>query len=343
MSQGGHAVGDPVAPMPADLLGVPHGLGAGHGACPGCSATAVIRIALHVARVALHRVPVVVGGGGCLDRATCAYPVNAWRVPFIASPPADGPAAAAGLAAALRARRARGELDGETGIKLLVLADSMTTRRWGLCGMRLAIRRGTDLTYICNVNEPPEAAWFGGAGRSPVRCAAPSTPPQDYARLAAAEEPAYAAQASIHAYEDLAAKLLRAMDACGPAFVSVLAPCAEAADPVVPCGQLALAEAAVECNLWPLYEWECGRGRLTYRPLHPVPVADYLARTRRGTRTAEAAAGLQEAVDRGWQRLCAELGSEGGSDRGEGSGVRTGNYGPPAYDGDLMGPRSVTR
>jgi len=306
MSRGDRSVGDPVAPVPADLLGVPHGLGAGHGACPGCAATAVIRIALHVARLGLRRVPVVVGGGGCLDRATCAYPGNAWRVPFIAALPDSGPAVAAGLAAAVRARRAGGELDGDMAVKVLVLADSITTRRWGLWSLQRAIRRGTDLTYICYVNEPLEAAW-PAAGQSPVQRPAPSIAPQDCARLAALQGPAYVAQASIHAYDDLAAKLLRAMDACGPAFVSVLSACPAAGGPVEPGAQLALAEAAVECNLWPLYDWEYGRGRLTYRPLRPVPVDHYLARARSGAWTAEWAARLQDTVDQRWERLCAEL------------------------------------
>ncbi len=307
MSRGEQSVGYPVAPAPADLLGVAHGLGAGHGACPGCGATAVIRIALHVARVGLRRVPVVVGGGGCLDRATCAYPGNAWRVPFIAALPDSGPAVAAGLAAALRARRADGELDGDTAFKVLVLADGVTTRCWGLWSLQSAVRRGTDLTYVCCVNEPLEAAWPAAAGGSPVQRPASSIPPQDYARLAALQRPAYVAQASIHAYDDLAAKLLRAMDACGPAFVSVLSACPRAGGPVEPGVQLALAEAAVECNLWPLYDWECGRGRLTYRPLRPLPVDHYLSRARAGAWTAEWAARLQDTVNQRWERLCAEL------------------------------------
>ena len=81
----------------------------------------------------------------------------------------------------------------------------------------------------------------------------------------------YVAQASPHDPRDLVRKAAKALSVDGPTFLNVLAPCprgwrsdgAESID---------LAREAVNTCYWPLFEYEDGEYRLTYRPHHKLPL-----------------------------------------------------------------------
>ncbi len=69
-----------------------------------------------------------------------------------------------------------------------------------------------------------------------------------------------------------------------------------------------LVDGAVESCVWPLYEVDEGRWRLTYRPERLLPVADWLRPQKRFAHlfTAEAAevlAEVQRRVDDDWAAL----------------------------------------
>lgn len=75
----------------------------------------------------------------------------------------------------------------------------------------------------------------------------------------------YVAQTTTGMWKDLVNKVKKALAVDGPAFINVLVPC--------PLGwgfpsdkTIEMAQLAVECNFWPLYEVEDGRYQLTYRP-----------------------------------------------------------------------------
>lgn len=65
-----------------------------------------------------------------------------------------------------------------------------------------------------------------------------------------------------------------------------------------------MARLAVDTKLFPLYEVEAGRVRVTRKPYQVRPVEEYLRlQDRFGHLTAAMRARLQEEVDRSWQRL----------------------------------------
>ena len=83
------------------------------------------------------------------------------------------------------------------------------------------------------------------------------------------------ATASPGFYMDFTRKVKKALEAPGPAFINAFSVCplgwkSEAQDSQV------LARLAVETCIWPLYELEHGRFRLTFKPNVKKPVVDYL-------------------------------------------------------------------
>jgi pyruvate ferredoxin oxidoreductase beta subunit len=117
----------------------------------------------------------------------------------------------------------------------------------------------------------------------------------------------YVAQASVHRYQDMQQKLQKAIAVRGPSFVNVLSSCpvgwGTETDDVIN-----IAELSVEANIWPLYEYENGRYRITFKPTQPKPLASYFAaqtRFRHLTRPEYAAvvARFQEFIDWRWREL----------------------------------------
>jgi len=70
---------------------------------------------------------------------------------------------------------------------------------------------------------------------------------------------------------------------------------------------------AVESCLWPLYEVDEGRYRLTYRPAEPLPVADWLRTQKRFAHLFQPEADgvldeIQRRVSADWQAVLARCG-----------------------------------
>jgi pyruvate ferredoxin oxidoreductase beta subunit len=271
---------------PQKLLGSRHGLGAGHAACAGCPGPSVIQAALHAARDGLGCEPVVTFATGCMEVVTTLYPSNAWRVPYMHSAFPNSAAVASGIEAAVRARRARGEIPADRDIKVLAFGGDGGTYDIGLQALSGAMERGHDITYICYNNEAymntgvqrssatPLGAFTNTAQVGEARTGKTEFM-KDLTRIMIAHDLPYVGQTSVHRFQDMSAKLQKAVAVRGPSFVNVLSSCPVGwgmnSDDV-----LTTAELAVECNLWPLYEYENGKYRITYRPTEPPPLAEYL-------------------------------------------------------------------
>ena len=304
--------------VPQKLLGCSHGLGAGHAACAGCPAPSVIQAALHAAREGLGIEPVVSCATGCMEVVTSMYPNNAWRVPFMHSAFPNSAAVSSGIEAAIRARRSRGELPADKDIKVIAFGGDGGTYDIGLQALSGAMERGHDLTYICYNNEAymntgvqrssatpfgafTNTAQVGEAKRGKTEFV------KDLTRIIIAHDVPYAAQTSVHRYPDMVGKLQKAIAVRGPSFVNVLSSCPVGwgmeSDNV-----LTIAELAVECNVWPLYEFENGKFRITYRPKEPRPLMEYFkAQTRfrhlLKPEYADVVAKFQAYVDFRWHEL----------------------------------------
>lgn len=314
----GKAVRESQKLVPQKLLGSCQGLGAGHAACAGCPAPSVIQAALYAAREGLSAEPIVTFATGCMEVVTTLYPANAWRVPYIHSAFPNSAAVASGVEAAIQARRSRGELPVGKDLKVIAFGGDGGTYDIGLQALSGAMERGHDLTYICYNNEAymntgvqrssatPFGAFTNTAQVGETQ-AGKTEFVKDLTRIMIAHDVPYVAQASVHRYQDMQQKLQKAIAVRGPSFVNVLSSCpvgwGTATDDVIN-----IAELAVETNIWPLYEFENGRYRITFKPNTPKPIAEYFAaqtRFRHLARPEYAAVvqRFQEFLDWRWQEL----------------------------------------
>ena len=312
--------------VPRDLLGSKRGLGAGHAACSGCPAPTIVQAAVHAARDGLGCEPVVVFATGCLQIVSSTYPHNAWRVPYLHSAFSNAAAAASGIEAAIKARTARGELPADRPVKVLAFGGDGASYDIGLQALSGAMERAHDLTYICYNNEAymntgvqrssatPLGAFTNTAPVGPGR-PGKAEPMKDLTRVMIAHGLPYVAQAAVQRYQDMMAKLQKAIALEGPTFVNVLSSCPVgwglATDDV-----LATVDLAVECNIWPLYECENGRYRLTYRPAQPRPASQYLQTQGRFAHLLrqggqEMVERFQDEVDQRWRELNRMEGRQG--------------------------------
>lgn len=268
--------------IPQELMGLARGLGAGHAACAGCPAPTVVQAAIYAAQEGLGCEPVVAFATGCMEVVSSTYPHNAWRIPFIHSTGGNAAAVASGLESAIRARRMRGEIPAERDIKVLAFGGDGASYDIGLQTLSGAMERGHDLTYICYNNEAcmntgiqRSSATPAGAFTHTVRGGKPEHA-KDLTRIMIAHGVPYVAQACVARYQDMMAKLVKAVAVKGPAFVNVLSSCPLGWGLAHTDDVLSVADLAVECNAWPLYEFENGKYRITYRPAQPRPVRQYV-------------------------------------------------------------------
>ncbi len=328
-------------PTPETLLGTEPGLGAGHTACAGCPAPSVVRAALDAARQACDCEPVVIHAAGCVELRTALYPRNAWRVPHLRAPAGELAAVASGLEAALRTRELRAELPPDRDIKILAFGQDDGESEVGLETLSAAMARGHDLTFVYTCHEPCRELLMGHPPESfkpPMNEEIPALPeppsamdtwrgtgysPQnqevnafsqghvlagDLAAVMVASGVPYVAQASVSHYDDLLAKLIRAVAVRGPSLVSVLSPCPAGCGLAATGGVVSQAALAVACGLWPLYEIEDGRCKLSCTPESDLPMDQYVAahpRFRRLNQTAteDLVNRLQQTVARQWTWL----------------------------------------
>jgi pyruvate ferredoxin oxidoreductase beta subunit len=270
---------------------------------------------------------VVVGATGCLEVSSTVYPYSAWRVPFMHVAFENAGAAVSGVEAAHRALAARGS--ARRDIKFVAFGGDGGTYDIGLQSLSGALERGHDFTYICYNNQGYMNTGAQRSGATPRGASATTSPAgsvvpgklqraKNLTEIVAAHDIPYVAQTTLHNPADLIAKVKRAVETPGPAFVNVLVPCPlfwkiEAAD------QVKICRLAADSRFWPVYEVIEGRHVLSYNPKRPLPLEEFLRAQGRYSHLFKSGAGLddiialaQADVDRDWEKL---LGKCGGAER----------------------------
>ena len=276
----------------------------GHAACAGCGPAINIRHVLGALQAARPGTKIVlVVPASCWTIVAGVYPVNAFGVAVHLTPFASAAAEASAIRAALRLR-------GFPDATVVVWGGDGATADIGFSGVSAAADRNEDIVYVLNDNEAymntgvqrsgatPEGAWTTTTPAGATK----RTPKKDVARIIAAHRVPYVATlaaGTLPMLRDFRAKVARAAEIEGFRFLHVLGACPPGWR--YPTDQTTeVVRLAVESRSFPL--WECDHGvmRITFRPKHPVGVAEYLATQ---GRFADVPPGIQEHVDERWAAL----------------------------------------
>lgn len=291
----------------------PETLASGHGLCPGCSESVVVRMVL----MALANPAVVSLATGCLEVSSTRFPDTAWKVPVIHSAFENAASTASGIEAAYKALVRKGRM-AERPITFVVFAGDGATYDIGLQWLSGALERRHRFVYVCLNNEGYMNTGIQRSGATlkgtwttttPAAAAAPGKLDwnKDVTAIVAAHGVPYAAQAAVHHWKDLMTKVRKAEAANGPSFVNVFAPCNRGWRHE-PEDTMSVSRLAVESGVWPMYEVVDGVWHMTGPARKTRPVADYMrAQGRFKHLMTEANAGLlaeiQARIDSDWERL----------------------------------------
>ncbi|MFP5253217.1 MAG: thiamine pyrophosphate-dependent enzyme [Actinomycetes bacterium] len=260
-------------------------LTSGHRACQGCGEALGARYVLDAAMRATNGNLVAVNSTGCLEVFSTPYPESSWQLPWLHSLFGNGPAVAAGVAAALRAQ-------GREHIRVVGQAGDGGTVDIGFGCLSGMFERNDDVLFVCYDNEGYMNTGVQRSGATPPAARTANTkalgpePGNSFGQgkflpaIAMAHEIPYVATATVAELHDLEAKVERAMSLRGARYLHVFVPCplgwgASAADTIK------LARLAKESGMFPVFEAE--RGEVTeVSPIRrQVPVEDYLRPQRR--------------------------------------------------------------
>ncbi|MEW6684574.1 MAG: thiamine pyrophosphate-dependent enzyme [Candidatus Edwardsbacteria bacterium] len=290
-------------------------LSGGHRACAGCGSTIIVRQIL----AAAGKTPVVCAcATGCLEVVTTIFPYTAWKVPFIHNAFENAAATISGVEAAYKALKKKGKIAEE--IKFIAFGGDGGTYDIGIQALSGAIERGHNMLYVCYNNEAYMNTGIQRSGSTPKGAHTTTSPAgtvipgkqqsrKDLTEIIAAHDPPYAAQACPSYWNDLVTKVEKALSFNGPTFINILQPC-RLGWGYPPEDTIEIGRLAVDTCIWPIYEVENGKYRITHRPKEKKPVIEFLKKQERfrhlflaeNTHFLEE---IQREIDIKWERLLA--------------------------------------
>ncbi len=253
----------------------------GHRACVGCGEALAVRQAMK----ALGRNVIIVNATGCMEVVSSPFPETSWRVPWLHTLFENAAAVASGAEAGLKAMVKKGKRPAKE-INVVAIAGDGGTADIGLQSLSGALERGHDFLYICFDNEAYMNTGIQRSSATPFGAATTTSPSgkvsigqvtwkKNLPAIAAAHDIPYVATACPSYPFDLMAKVKKGVAIPGPAYIHILSVCPTGwrcpPDLSVKIGRL-----AVETGIFPLYEIESGRYKLTIDLSELRPVQDYL-------------------------------------------------------------------
>ena len=274
--------------------------GCGNLACPGCGEPIAMREVLN----ALDKKAVIVLPACCGSIIDGLFPYSSAHIPILHTPFATAASVASGVRAGLRKR-------GDNETTVVAWAGDGGTYDIGLQALSSAVERNEDFLYICYDNEAYMNTGIQRSSSTPVGAWTTTTPkghPKSHPKkniidIMAAHRIPYAAAATIAYPDDLYNKVRKARETEGSKFVNILSPCPTGwrTDPA---NSIKISRLAVQTNVYPLYEIECGEAIVLKDNKNPKPVEDYLKLQGRFSHlTAEEIRLIQETVDHNWRLL----------------------------------------
>jgi len=308
---------------PKEFSQTPELFSSGHRACAGCGPAIALRLIMKAARGPI----IATNSTGCMEVVSTIYPYTSWEIPWIHTAFENVAANAAGIEAALKVLKKKGQLKYDH-VDVVAFGGDGGTFDIGIQALSGAVERGHDFLYVLYDNEAymntgiqrssgtPMGAW---TTTSPAGKVIPGKPEnkKPIADIMVAHEMPYVATADISHWKDLIVKARKGMEVNGPAFLHVFAPCprgwrSETAKTVE------ISRLAVETCVFPLWEAEYGEYKLSAasnaiarKPERKKPVEDYLKTQGRfrhlfKPENKQLLEAIQKEVDRRWQKLLKE-------------------------------------
>jgi pyruvate ferredoxin oxidoreductase beta subunit len=241
----------------------------GHRACQGCAEVLAVR---HVLK-ALGPDTVAANATGCMEIISSPLPTTAWAIPWIHVAFENAAAVGSGLEAGLKALMRKGRLPRKE-IKAIAMAGDGGTADIGLQALSGALERGHDMIYLCFDNEAYMNTGIQRSSSTPFGAMTTTSPPgqvkptgqmtwkKNMAAIAAAHGIPYVATACSSYPFDIYQKVQKAKAIKGPSYIHILSVCPTGwripSDQAIRYGRL-----AVETGIFPLYEVENGKYRIT--------------------------------------------------------------------------------
>jgi pyruvate ferredoxin oxidoreductase beta subunit len=256
---------------------------------------------------------IIVNATGCMEIVSSQLPFTSWTVPWIHTLFENTAAVASGIEAGLKTLTRKGIRD-MSGVKVVAMAGDGATSDIGLQALSGALERGHNFMYICFDNEAYMNTGIQRSSATPYGAMTTTSPvgknsigqfswKKNLPAIAVAHDIPYVATACPSHYRDLMNKIKKAMDVNGPSYIQILSPCPTgwrcATDNAVDMGR-----QAVQTGMFPLYEVENGKYKLTYNPESLKPVADYLKAQGRFRHLSENDINfIQNKVNKEWAKL----------------------------------------
>ena len=253
----------------------------GHRACIGCGEALAVRLACK----ALGQNVIIASATGCMEVVSSPLPYTSWRVAWIHTLFENAAAVASGIEAGLKVMTRKGKRPArKTGV--VAMAGDGGTSDIGLQALSGALERGHDFLYICFDNEAYMNTGIQRSSATPYGASTTTAPAgiksigqvtwkKNMPAIAAAHNIPYVATASPSYPFDLMDKVAKGLSTPGPAYVHILSVC-----PVgwrcAPDLSVRMGRLAVETGIFPLYEVEDGKYKLSVEPAKLRPVRDYL-------------------------------------------------------------------
>jgi len=288
-------------------------IASGHRACQGCGEILAVRMV----QKAFGRNTVVASATGCMEIISSPYPETAWKVPWLHVAFENAAAVASGIEAGFKARMRKGLMEKKRIIVVGMGGDGGTVDI-GLQALSGAMERGHDMVYVCYDNEAYMNTGIQRSSSTPYGAMTTTSPPgklsvgqktqkKNVPEIMVAHDIPYVATACPSFPMDLYEKAKKAADVKGPAYLHVFSVC--------PTGwrskpeeTVMLGRLAVDTGIFPLYEVEDGKYKITYEPLERRPVKDYLERQGRFRHLTDVDIEvIQKNVEKGLNRLAAKV------------------------------------
>ncbi len=254
----------------------------GHRACVGCCEALAVR---QVCKV-LGRDVIIVNATGCLEIISSGYPNTNWEVPWIHTLFENTAAVASGIESALRVLKRKNRYPSDRKTKVVAMAGDGGTADIGIQALSGMLERGHNVLYICYDNEAYMNTGIQRSGATPYGATTTTSPAgeksigqrtwkKNMPQIVAAHNIPYVATASPSYPIDLMEKVKKAVGIEGPSYIHIYAACPTGwrspTDTPIKLGRL-----AVQTGIFPLFEIENGRWRMTIDVDKLLPVSEYL-------------------------------------------------------------------